>query len=173
MFRVKDSMHVQAPVDRVFLLATSVPLVEKILGMRPIEGNARGLIQPQDRVLWRGWKFGLPTTHETLITGYERPMFFQDTQGKGRFRFFQHDHEFHEVDGQTLMLDVVRFSLPFGLLGRLVGKHFVAPYVLKLMGRRFLLLKRTAEGADWARWIAEAPESAAASNLSKRQASKS
>ena len=159
MFRVKDSMHVQAPVDRVFLLATSVPLVEKILGMRPVEGNTRGLIGNKDRVLWRGWKFGLPTVHETLITRYERPAFFQDTQGHGRFRFFQHDHEFHEVDGQTLMLDVVRFSLPFGALGRLVGKYIVVPYVLKLMGRRVLLLKRTAEGSDWERWISEAAAS--------------
>ena len=55
------------------------------------------------------------------------------------------------------MVDVVRFSLPLGPLGQVVGKHVVVPHVLGLMLRRFDLLKRIAEGPDWERYIADAP----------------
>jgi ligand-binding SRPBCC domain-containing protein len=153
MFRVKESIHVNAPVERCFLLATSIPLVQQILGMKPVEGKTSGLVVDGDRVVWRGWKFGLPATHETLITAYDRPAFFQDTMGKGMFKHFQHDHRFEDIDGRTLMADVVRFSLPFGPAGKLVGKHILVPHVLGLMQNRFAMLKRIAEGPDWERYL--------------------
>jgi ligand-binding SRPBCC domain-containing protein len=112
-----------------------------------------------DELVWRGWKFGLPAMHETLITAYERPKYFQDTMGRGRFRSFQHDHHFEWIDGQTVMWDIVRFSLPLGLLGRVIGKRIVVPHVLKLMGRRMELLRRIAEGSDWERYVVAAAES--------------
>ena len=77
--------------------------------------------------MWKGWKFGLPAMHETLITGYERPTFFQDTMGRGRFKFFQHDHHFEFSNGKTIMWDVIRFALPFGFLGRLVARFILMP----------------------------------------------
>ena len=153
MFRVKESIHILAPRDRVFLLSTSIPLVQQILGMKPVSGKTSGLVVEGDQLLWRGWKFGLPALHETFITRYERPHFFQDTMGRGYFKHFQHDHLFEEVDGHTLLVDTVRFSLPFGLAGRLAGNLLVVPHVVRLMKRRFALLKRTAEGPDWSRYL--------------------
>lgn len=153
MFRVKDSIHVNAPRDRVFLLSTSIPLVQQILGMKPISGKTSGLVTDGDQLLWRGWKFGLPALHETFITRYERPQFFQDTMGRGMFKHFQHDHTFEEVDGQTLLVDTVRFSLPFGPAGHLAGNLLVVPHVVGLLKRRFALLKRTAEGPDWQHYL--------------------
>ena len=153
MFRLKETMHVQAPIDRCFLLSTSIALVEQTIGMHPVTGKTTGLIENGDRIVWRGWKFGLPAMHETLITGYERPTFFQDTMGRGYFRSFQHDHHFEEVDGYTLLVDIVRFSMPLGALGKAVGKHVVVPHVLGLMLDRFNRLKRIAEGPDWERYV--------------------
>ena len=154
MFRVKESMHVNAPADRCFLLSTNIGLVEKTIGLKPVEGKTSGLVVGGDQLVWRGWKFGLPAMHETLITGYNRPTFFQDTMGRGRFASFQHDHHFEEVGGYTLLRDIVRFSLPFGAAGPLVGKYMVVPHVLTLMQQRFRLLKRSAEGSDWEQYVA-------------------
>ncbi len=155
MFRLKESIHVNAPIERCFLLSTSIDLVRQTLKMKPVSGKTSGLIQPDDQLLWRGWKFGVPAMHETLITGYTRPTFFQDTMGRGYFRHFQHDHHFHFLDGQTTMWDVVRFSLPFGMPGRIAGKQIVVPHVLNLMQSRFALIKRLAEGDEWRSWIPE------------------
>ncbi len=157
MFRLKDSIHVNAPLDRCFLLATSVDLVRETLQLTPVEGKTSGLIVGGDRLVWRGWKFGLPAMHETLISRYDRPAFFQDTMGRGRFAQFQHDHHFQWIDGHTFMHDIVRFSLPFGSAGKLVAKHIVVPHILGLLNRRFALLKRVAESDEWKRYLVDAP----------------
>jgi ligand-binding SRPBCC domain-containing protein len=153
LFRLKESVHVNAPIERCFLLSTSIELVRQTLHMNPVAGKTSGLIGDNDQLLWRGWKFGIPAMHETLITGYTRPTFFQDTMGRGYFRHFQHDHHFHFIDGQTTMWDIVRFSLPFGIAGQLVGKKIVVPHVLALMESRFALIKRLAESGDWQHYI--------------------
>ena len=165
MFRLKESIHVNAPLDRCFLLSTSVPLVQKILGMKPVEGNTTGLVVAGDRIVWRGWKFGVPAMHESLISSYQRPTFFQDTMGQGQFSYFQHDHHFEFVGGQTVMWDVVRFSMPLGAVGRAFGKYVLVPHVLKLLCKRLELLKRVAESKDWEHYISAQDEAVNAPEL--------
>jgi ligand-binding SRPBCC domain-containing protein len=153
MFLVKDSIQIDAPLDRCFLLSTSVDLVAGTIGLKPVRGKTSGLISGGERVQWRGWKFGLPQRHETLITQYNRPAFFQDSMANGRFRTFEHDHEFIELDGRTLLKDVVRFSMPFGAMGRLVGRYILVPHIRGLMQRRFALLKQVAESEEWRQYV--------------------
>jgi ligand-binding SRPBCC domain-containing protein len=162
VFRLKESIHVNAPIERCFLLSTSIDLVRQTLRLHPVEGKLTGLIQADDQLLWRGWKFGIPAMHETLITGYDRPTFFQDTMGRGYFKHFQHDHNFAFVDGHTTMWDIVRFSLPFGIPGNIVGRQIVVPHVLNLLKSRFDLIKRLAEGEEWRQWIPEEADRQAA-----------
>jgi|ERR1700733_9096780 ligand-binding SRPBCC domain-containing protein len=153
MFNVKDSIHIYAPIERCFLLSTSIELVERTLEMRPVGGKTAGMIVDGDRVMWSGWKFGLAQRHESLITRYERPTFFQDTMGRGRFKQFQHDHQFFEVDGHTLLTDKVRFSLPLGRLGKLFGRQVMVPYICGLLRQRMTLLKQVAEGEEWRQYL--------------------
>jgi len=153
MFTVSDSIHIDAPMERCFLLSTSIDLVARTLRMRPIEGKVSGMITSGDRLVWAGWKFGLPQMHETLITKYERNRFFQDTMGRGRFRTFQHDHHFAEIGGQTLLSDKLRFTLPFGVLGRLVARYVMVPYIRETLRQRLTLLKRVAESEEWRKYI--------------------
>lgn len=166
MFFVKENTHIEAPIERCFLLSTSIELVGKVLGMQPVSGKTSGLIVDHDQLVWRGWKFGLPQMHETLITGYDYPHFFQDTMGRGRFRYFQHDHGFDYVDGHTLLHDTVRFSMPLGLAGRLVGRHIMVPHIRDLMQRRFAMLKQLAEGEGWREYLAHAEDLVAHSGIS-------
>jgi ligand-binding SRPBCC domain-containing protein len=161
LFCLKESISVNAPIERCFLLSTSIELVRETLQMKPVEGKTSGLIVDGDRLLWRGIKFGIPAHHETLITGYDRPNFFQDTMGKGYFEHFQHDHHFTFADGRTLMSDTVRFSLPFGWAGQAVGKYIVVPHVVKLMKSRFETIKRLAETDGWKNVLTD-PDSRAA-----------
>jgi ligand-binding SRPBCC domain-containing protein len=46
------------------------------------------------------------------------PQEFVDVQVQGPYRFWRHTHRFQAVQGGTLMHDIVRYALPFGLLGR-------------------------------------------------------
>jgi ligand-binding SRPBCC domain-containing protein len=149
---LQDSILVRAPIDRVFALSTNIEIVQQTLGFKPFP--ATGHITSGSRVHWRGWLFGLPQKHHTLITAFDPPRFFQDSQEAGRFAHFHHDHHFTEVAEGTLLSDEVHFTLPFGVLGALVAKHLIAPHTRRLLRARFQLLKRLAEGPDetWRRY---------------------
>jgi ligand-binding SRPBCC domain-containing protein len=154
-FTVSDSMHVNAPIERCFLLSTNIELVQETLGLKPLFGKTSGLAGPDDVVLWAGWKFGLPQMHESKITEYDRPVYFQDTMMRGRFRFYQHEHHFAEIDRHTLLQDKIRFALPLWFVGAAVSQHVIVPHVVKLLRKRFFLLKRLAEGDGWKKYIPE------------------
>jgi ligand-binding SRPBCC domain-containing protein len=155
MFTISDSIHVNAPIERCFRLSTNIVMVGRTLGMRTIEGKADGMLEEGDRLVWAGWKFGFPQMHESLITGYERPIFFQDTMERGRFKRFQHDHYLIEIDGRTLLTDKLRFTLPLGLPGRAMAQVVLVPYIRRLLRRRMQLLKRVAETGEWRRYLPE------------------
>ena len=149
IFNLHDSILIEAPIGRCFQLSTSIEVVGLTLGMRPVEGKLAGTIKASDRLVWRGWKFFLPQMHETLITGYREPVYFQDTMGRGRFATFQHDHHLKEVEGGTLLEDDLRFSMPLGWAGAAVGTVVMVPHIRGLLRRRFALLKKLAEGDGW------------------------
>ena len=164
---IHESITIHAPIERCFALSTRIELVQRTLGMKLIGSVTTGHITANSRVTWQGWKFGLPTTHHTLITAFEPPhslttgkaAFFQDTQERGRFAFFQHDHHFHQeadpVEGlpTTTLRDEIRFALPFGPLGRLAAKYLLAPHIRKLAHQRFALIKQLAETEGWRDWV--------------------
>ena len=156
MFVVSDRIHVNAPIERCFLLSTSLELVRHSLRMTLVPAQSTrtsGLVESGDRLMWKGWAFGLPHRHESVISQYERPDFFQDTMARGRFRRFQHDHFFTEIGGRTLLNDKIRFSLPLGLVTRPLGRFLVTPYVSRLLRHRLELLKRVAESDEWKQYL--------------------
>jgi len=156
MFTISDSIFINAPIDRCFLLSTSVELVGKTLGMKPLEGKTSGMLVADDRLLWAGWKFGFPQMHESYVTRYERPAFFQDTMGRGRFKRYQHDHYFYEMDERTVLNDKIRFTMPLGFVGRLVGQFVLVPYLSRRLRRRLVLLRKVAQNQkEWRKYLPE------------------
>ena len=147
---------------------------------------ASGHIEANSRVHWSGWKFGLPTHHYTLITGFSEPhlaevaaedsalkghlvAWFQDSQEKGRFADFQHDHYFRAAVSEltagdptghpvTLLHDEVRFSLPFGDLGAVAATLLLAPHIQSLCAQRFARIAELAEGEGWRAWLEPEPK---------------
>ena len=146
-FTVRDEISVQASIERCFTLSTSIELVQAELGMLPVGGRINGFVVDGDTVLWRGWKFCLPHKHESVIEAFNPPIFFRDRMISGRFATFEHDHNFMtQPDGSVLLHDEMRFTLPWGALGTLVGRWMVVPHAKRLLRRRFALIKRIAEG---------------------------
>ncbi len=156
MFTISDSIFIKAPIERCFLLSTNIELVGQSLGMKPIEGKTSGMIEADDKLLWAGWKFGLPQMHESVVTRYERPAFFQDTMARGRFKRYQHDHYFYEMDERTVLNDKIRFTMPLGFVGRLVGQFVLVPYLSRKLRRRLTLLRKVAETRkEWQKYLPE------------------
>jgi ligand-binding SRPBCC domain-containing protein len=62
---------------------------------------------------------GIPLIWKTKISLVEQPYQFVDKQLKGPYQFWEHLHEFKEVEGGVLMKDTVNYIIPFGWLGSL------------------------------------------------------
>ena len=168
MFLLREEIVVHAPAERCFLLSTSIAVVERELKMHPVAGRTSGFVTGGDTVLWKGWQLGLPQFHQSEIRQFVANQFFQDFMLKGRFRAFEHDHRFIDAsNGSVTLRDELRFSMPLGWAGQLVGRWILVPHIRRLMRRRFVLIKGLAEGSGWRRYL---PESLPAGHTAQRSA---
>ena len=76
---------------------------------------------------------GIPIRWRTEITQWEPPFRFEDSQLRGPYRLWQHEHVFEERDGGTLMTDRVRYDL---IGGKLVHSIFVRPDLQRIFAYR-------------------------------------
>ncbi|MFG2109756.1 SRPBCC family protein [Micromonospora chersina] len=102
-----------------------------------------------DEVTFRAHHFGLVWRMTSRITAYEPPRRFVDEQVRGPFRALRHEHVFDDLgDGRTRMTDRMTVSAPLGLLGALVTRVLLAPYLRRLLKQRSAHVKRLAEAWD-------------------------
>lgn len=100
----------------------------------PVEMRAGTLIDYRIRLL------GLPMRWRTRIEEFEPPRRFVDVQLRGPYRLWHHTHEFHEVEGGTLMIDLVRYQMPLGPVGRLVHALLVHRLLEQIFHYRYQTL---------------------------------
>lgn len=143
---LRDSIFVAAPIERCFDVSTRIDLVQVTLGFTP--EPATGNVSAGSRVRWRGRMFGIMHEHHTLITAFEPPFLFRDSQERGRFAAFHHDHRFRETEGGTVMEDAVHFSLPWWMGGFIAERWLMARVIRRLLRSRLELLKHVAETGD-------------------------
>jgi ligand-binding SRPBCC domain-containing protein len=80
---------------------------------------------------------GMPVSWTTVIRAWEPPHRFVDEQLRGPYAIWHHTHTF-EPDGEraTIMRDVVRYAVGFGLLGALANALVVRRDVEKIFDYR-------------------------------------
>ena len=127
------------PKSELFDLARSIDAHKlSMSGSREeaVAGVTSGLISLGEEVTWRAWHFGVPLRMTSRITAMDKPDYFVDEQVRGPFRSFRHVHEFTNDAAGTLMVDRIEFTAPFGPLGRLAEKLFLARYFRNLIESR-------------------------------------
>ncbi len=87
-----------------------------------IEMGAGALIRYRLRV------HRVPVGWLTAIREWDPPHRFVDEQLRGPYALWHHTHTFEAIEdaSATLMRDVVRYALPFGLVGEAARRLFVA-----------------------------------------------
>jgi ligand-binding SRPBCC domain-containing protein len=88
----------------------------RILTPRPIEMRTGTLIDYRLRL------HAIPIHWQTEITAWEPPHRFVDSQRRGPYRFWRHEHTFVPSRGGTLVCDDVHYSI---LGGRVIHRFFV------------------------------------------------
>ncbi len=110
---------VPAALEQVFSFFSDAQNLEKltptwlkfsIQSPLPIEMKVGALIDYRIKL------FGLPMRWRTLISAWEPPVRFVDQQLRGPYSVWIHEHGFAEINGGTLISDVVRYLAPFSFL---------------------------------------------------------
>ncbi len=124
---------------------------------RAVAGVTSGLIGLNDEVTWEARHLGVTQRLTVRVTAFDRPSHFQDIMIKGAFKRMKHDHNFLEHLSGTLMIDRFEFQSPFGILGSIVDRIFLAGYLRRFLVRRNSVLKKLAESDAWRRYLDTTP----------------
>jgi ligand-binding SRPBCC domain-containing protein len=138
---------IAAPAELCFDLARDIDLhIKSTEGTdeRAVGGVTSGLINLGEEVTWEATHLGFRQRLTSRITAFDRPYHFRDSQVKGPFHHFDHDHFFH-VESATLMRDVFRFQSPMGWLGVCADSLFLRAYMTAFLEKRARVIKETAE----------------------------
>jgi ligand-binding SRPBCC domain-containing protein len=139
---------IDAAATTVFDLELDVDVhAESLAGSRETATTTTGRrLALGDEVTFRGRHFGLTWHMTSRISVYERPLRFVDEQTRGPFRAMRHEHYFEALgDQRTRMTDRMTVRAPFGLLGTVVARVLLAPYLKRLLINRAAHIKRLAE----------------------------
>ncbi|GAB3595961.1 SRPBCC family protein [Microbacterium tumbae] len=114
-------------------------------GETMVESPEGGVFAEGSTVTWRAWHFGIPFRLRSVVFDLDPPHGFRDRQIAGPFASFLHEHVFEQHPDGTLMRDTVTFRSPFGRLGALVDRVFLARYMQRLIATRNIVLAAEVE----------------------------
>lgn len=142
---------IQASIETCFDLARDIGFHVRSLAHtneRAIAGRTDGLIELDESVTWQAKHLGMTRQMTVQITAMDQPMYFRDEQTHGPFSHFIHDHFFEDLgNGVTRMRDVIDFASPYGVMGRVVDRFYLAGYMWRLVEQRGLAIKEVAESS--------------------------
>ena len=148
METIRIETWIAAPPERCFDAARDLDLHVKSLAHtneRAVGGRTSGLIELGEEVTWRGRHFGVTQHFTSRITAFDRPRHFRDEMLRGAFRTFVHDHCFEADRGGTRMIDLLAFSAPLGILGRVAEKLLLRRYLERLLRDRAAVIRDSVE----------------------------
>lgn len=123
MYTLRQEQWIARPIDEVFAFFANAHNLEAItppwLNFR-ILSVTPGAIAEGTEIRYRLRLHGLPIDWRTEIRKWNPPCRFVDVQRSGPYKLWHHTHRFEAHGNRTRMVDVVRYQLPFGILGRIV-----------------------------------------------------
>jgi ligand-binding SRPBCC domain-containing protein len=152
MPRIHLTSFIAAPVERVFDLSRSISLHQISTAQtneKAIAGVTSGLINKNETVTWQAKHFFKTRQFTSAITEMQSPDLFIDEMIKGDFKSYHHEHHFKAAANGTIMIDLVNFETPYGLMGRIANSLFLRSYMERLLIKRNAVIKEYAETQKW------------------------
>lgn len=151
VYRLECTQLIHAPLDQVWEFFSSPANLGKIT---PAHMNFK-IVKMEGDKMFAGQKIEyrvtvLPLvrlTWVTEITEVEEGRTFVDEQRRGPYALWRHRHTFQQTGQGILMSDVVEYSIPLGILGRLANFLMVARQVRKIFDFRFQAVERIFHGS--------------------------
>jgi len=111
------------------------------------EGGMRDGFKIVHRIKW----MDVSLRWVTRIKDYDPPHGFLDVQTSGPYKVWRHQHTFEETARGTVMRDLVRYELPFGILGEVAHVLVVRRQLTRIFNyrsRRIAQLFTSLDAAD-------------------------
>jgi len=156
MPQIHLTTFIAAPVDRVFDLSRNIDLHKESMKQfreRAVGGTTFGLIENGETVTWTAKHFFKTRVLRVGITEMKKPLHFTDEQKQGDFKMMKHEHHFKSCDNGTIMIDILDFETPYGMLGKFLNSFYITSYLKKLLEQRNRTIKEFAESNKWRRLL--------------------
>ena len=147
---------IAAPVNVVFDLSRHVDLHKQSMSKyreEAVAGTRFGLIEKEDTVTWKAKHFFKNRFLRVKITDMQKPVQFTDVQLQGSFKMMKHEHHFKSCDNGTIMIDLLHFESPYGILGKWLNQFYLTRYMKNLLEQRNRTIKEFAESGKWKRLL--------------------
>lgn len=129
-YRFRQYQYVEKPIEEVFEFFSDAKNLERItpsqLSFR-IDSQSTDEIQEGTEFIYKLKIHGFPAKWKTIITNWDPPFQFVDYQEFGPYKVWFHNHMFIPTKNGTLLVDEVKFILPFQWFTR----HFIAWFIKK------------------------------------------
>lgn len=136
---LRREQWISRPIGEVFSFFSDARNLEEItppwLGFR-ILAISSDAVSAGTQIRYRLRLHGIPIFWRTEILEWQAPYRFVDVQRSGPYRLWHHTHRFEAHGDRTRMIDIVRYRLPFGLLGRIVHRLKVRGDVQRIFDYR-------------------------------------
>ena len=152
MTAIHLTTFIAAPIQRVFDLSRSINL-HKIstahTNEEAIAGVTTGLINNGETVTWKAKHLFKTRLYTSIISAMQPPISFVDEMQKGDFKSLKHEHHFKQIDNGTIMIDVLNFESPYGIIGKWFNAIYLKNYLQKFIEQRNKVIKEYAETEKW------------------------
>ena len=128
-FKTPENLEQITPKNLNFRIITPSPILME-------EGT---LIEYQIKL------FGIPLYWRTLIKEYNPPDNFRDLQLNGPYDTWDHTHIFKECKNGVMMVDRIKYSIPFGIIGRLAHFIWVKAELRRIFNHRYKVIEQIFE----------------------------
>jgi ligand-binding SRPBCC domain-containing protein len=143
---------IAAPVDVVFDLCRHIDLHKRSMSAfkeDAVAGTRFGLIEKEETVTWRARHLMKNRLLRVKISSMQKPDHFTDEQLQGDFKEMKHEHHFKPCENGTIMIDLLHFESPYGMLGKWFNSLYLTKYMRKLLEHKNLFIKDFAESGKW------------------------
>jgi len=143
---------IAAPVERVFDLSRSIDLHKRSMHKRKeqaINGTTFGLINEGETVTWKAKHLYRTRFLKVKVSSMKRPVSFTDESVSGDLKNMKHEHHFKTIDNGTLMIDIFKYDIAFGAVGKFINRIYLVKYLEQLLEERNSMIKEYAEGDKW------------------------
>lgn len=141
MYTLRREQWIRRPINEVFAFFADARNLETItppwLGFEIVSMSTR-TVSEGTVIHYRLRLHGLPIRWRTEILEWNPPLGFVDDQTQGPYKQWRHTHRFEAHGDRTKMIDEVQYSLPFGVLGRIVHALKVRADVSRIFDYRLM-----------------------------------